>query len=230
VSTPRDFLSLVESCDTVTLSSESPILKTLLLAELVRACTGQGGQVFYLDFDLQFSSLTAVDENFCGDTLHLFAPAEKDVISSVVALLSDFSKPSKGGRGMVVVDSLNSLQNLLIFTDSNTDSMKANRESATLLTLLQQFAERRHCLLVIANLTRARPSNGSGGTAVWEKDIVGGRMSRLKSDAIVSLKQIENSGRPGVQCLVDYVRLEKRSSDLKGGISIELDLPDPILH
>lgn len=198
-----DFAYLIRQLDTTTISADTPIVKTLVAALLVEDFLRSGSTVYYLDCDLQYSSLLAQQDpaNVNYSSLHVFAPAEKEIIDKAAEMIS--RNETQNARGLVVIDSLNSLQDMLR-GDERNDSMKANHESATMLTLFQQFAERADCSLVITNLTRNRPSLSSAG---WEREISGGRMSRLKSDAIVSIKE-QNQGSD-VVCTLDYVKQKK---------------------
>ncbi len=220
----KELADALRQFHTVTLSADDAFLKTLTLWLLTMHFLASGESIYYFDCDLQYSGLLAQQyEGKCYEaSLHLFAPGEKDVLQSLVTLLS---LPQEKERGVIVVDSLNMLQDLLRSNDSK-DATKANHELATLLTLLQQFAERGNKLLIIANLTRPRP--GAEGSSIWERDIAGGRISRMKSDAIISIKSAEENQGRSIICTLDHLNEKQTSRNLREGTRYSIEIVDVI--
>jgi hypothetical protein len=200
--TISDLADDLKKFGTVTVSADSAPVKTAFLWLLTLHFLEKAKSTFYFDCDLQFSSLLAQQKKPIPNNslLQLCAPDERRIIDNAIAFLS-FTGEQEGG--LVVLDTLNTLQNLLRGNVSE-DPTKANHETATMLTLFQQFAEKGNKLLLVANLTRSRPPSGDGASN-WEKEITGGRMSRIKSDVIISVKALEQSSEPSISCDVEYV-------------------------
>ena len=97
-------------------------------------------------------------------------------------ILSVHKSNRKGG--LVVIDSLNTLQNLFSVLPSQTDSKVANHRSTIVVSAIQQIARFYSKSIVILNLTKMRPKKSEDGVT-WEREIVGGRMTRFKSDAVL---------------------------------------------
>jgi len=124
--------------------------------------------------------------------LRVYQPSEFGVVDAVIDVLSE-SDLRDGG--LIVLDSINTLQTLLRQKDDVTDSKKANHEAAILVTLLQQIAQRYSKLLIITNVSRARP-HSSEGSVSWAKEPVGGRMMRYKSGILLTvLDKIQHEER-----------------------------------
>ncbi len=170
----------LEKYKTVSIYSEDAMAKTYLLSILVEQSIARNGEIHYLDCDLQYSSMNCQNKgtNHLSSALNrglkLYVPAELGFTHSLVDLMS--SEPKKEA-GLVVLDSLNSMQNLLREQDPSIDWVKANHEAAIVLTLLQEFCSHHGKILIISNIARAKPSKTVSGS--WEKDISGGRMIRL---------------------------------------------------
>jgi hypothetical protein len=224
MSAVKELADALQQFHTVTLSADDAFLKTLTLWFLTMHFLVSGDSIYYFDCDLQYSGLLAqhYESKNYEASLHVFAPGEKEIVQSLVAFLS---LPQESERGIVVVDSLNTLQDLLRENDSK-DATRANHELATLLTLLQQFAERGNKLLIIANLTRPRP--GAEGSSVWQRNIAGGRISRMKSDAIISIKSAQENRRRSIICTVDYLNEKQTSRGLREGTRYSIEAADII--
>jgi hypothetical protein len=92
--------------------------------------------------------------------------------------------------GALILDSLNSLQNLLNDNQFNRGSKEANQKTALVVTVLQTMCRYYGKSLIVFNITKSRPRNlDEKSISFWEKTLVGGRMIRYKSDAILSFKQ-----------------------------------------
>jgi hypothetical protein len=215
----EDLAQGLKQFGTVTVSADTPLVKTAFTFLLTKYILSEGLDVLYFDCDLQFSSLLAQQEKFPAyrDRLKVVEPQEKEIVDSLAHFLS-LPQENNGG-GLVVIDTLNSLQNMLRQNLSG-DAMTANHDSATVLTLFQQFAEKGNKSLLIANLTRSRPPTVS--TAMnWEREITGGRMSRMKSDVILSVKQMDQKNL--ILCYVEYVK--PRDAELWEGENFVLEVP-----
>ena len=94
-------------------------------------------------------------------------------------------------EGFIVIDSFNMMQNLIALESSPHDSLVANRKSSVLISLIQQVARNRLNTLVVLSLAKSRPKRIEGDAVVWEKELVGGRMLKLKSDETLLLKVIQ---------------------------------------
>jgi hypothetical protein len=188
----QNLLSLPQ---TVTLAIDEPRIKPFLTQSLSAACIQSGHQLHYVDFDLQFSSMLqnlsskALDEMNDGGNLDVFQPREGEQAAlEVIDHVESLQKVKQGG--LVMLDSLNTLQNMLWKEQSPTAAQVANHKSAILITVLEQFAKFYSKTLLIVNITRSRPKTHADGreeqfSVVWEKEIVGGRMLRYKSNAVL---------------------------------------------
>jgi hypothetical protein len=201
----RDFVSLLqEEGGTITLSSQSPIIKTLILSAIVQEFEKRGQQIQYLDLDLQYSSMLASiaesrERDYLAGFLHIFRSRGVDTIDLVISLL-DF--PEVDRRGLVIVDSIGTMQSLLAQEGGNKiDYVKSNHETAILLTLIEEFARRNSKVLVIANVARPRPRIGVNNQR-WDIELAGGRMIKLKSDVIISATESAKDEVTKVQKIV----------------------------
>jgi hypothetical protein len=177
--------------------------KTQLLFAVVEEVLSKCRSVFYLDFDLQFSSALSFKlgkGRFHPDNnLHTMVFGESGMLDMWTSLVS--TEPSEPG-GIIVLDSLNSLLDLL----RGRDSLRSNHEASVLLTLLQQYARDYSLLLIISDIVRSKPAGGADSSP-WEKEIAGGRMIRSKSDVIISVKEGSGTSRSGTENLevvIDY--------------------------
>lgn len=175
---------------TVLIAYDDPQVKLDVVTEIIREFVKANQQVQYLDFDLQFSSLLQnlsireQDEFRSVQTL----PHLSNDISDVFALAQSCHQ-----GGIIIIDSFNTLQDLLLLGNLD-DSSKANHRTAVVLSLLQELATFYSKTLMILNLTRSRPRMVSE-VVRWERDIVGGRMARFKSDSILYARTTTKKGR-----------------------------------
>jgi hypothetical protein len=190
-----DILSSIddETGETITISFSLPMLKTLALECIIECFLRKSKLVHYLDLDLQFSCLI---ENFSTriipskNLLQIFRSNSLQVVDLILSLLNS-QHPEKGG--ILVVDSIGTLQTLLTWHQRDRmDFVKSNHEAAILLTLMQEFATRNSKILLITNVMRPRPNKNSTKRE-WDMEISGGRMIRLKSNAIISATGIRKS-------------------------------------
>jgi hypothetical protein len=143
-------------------------------------------QVHYVDIDLQYTSMLSNAPSFDDYTqkgLTVLRSGEHSIRDLFVTLLNSSGVEA---HGLVVLDSLNTLQTLLQEKESPIDYLNANHKAAILITLAQQFADRHSKVLILASVVRSRPREVEG-LEIWEKELSGGRMIRLKSDALVSV-------------------------------------------
>lgn len=216
-----DFLSRLEKCHVISLSSLNVVTKNQALNVITGTVFSHGKEVWYFDLDLQYSSTLMTMGGLTGkrlSLLHLFNPGDEETIDSLVALAA--SSPARAEEGgIVVLDSVNTLQLILREKDYRADSFKANHQASILITLLEMFASRSEKVLILSNLVRARPvAKGEGGSLSWEGELSGGRMIRQKSDAILSVSsensfsKLQGPSRPArIYIKVDAV--SKRCSD-----------------
>ena len=173
------------------ISADFPLVKLDFAFNFVKHCIELDLEVHYLDFDLILSSLmqnvSYSDYRNLSRGLQIFQPGENSVESSVTSLLGSLAKK----EGFIIIDSFNMMQNLIALESSPHDSLVANRKSSVLISLIQQVARNRLNTLVVLSLAKSRPKRMEGDTVVWEKELVGGRMLKLKSDETLLLKLVK---------------------------------------
>ena len=174
--------NILES-EIVSLAYNDPRIKVKTIQAIVFECLNSKQQVHYLDFDLQFSSmlqnLSKLEfERISKLDLNILQPSNniEDPILTV--------QESNRNGGLVVIDSLNTLQNLFSVSLSLTDAKTANHRATVLVSLIQQLARFYSKSILILSLTKMRPKKSDVGVT-WEREIVGGRMTRFKSDAVL---------------------------------------------
>ncbi len=182
-------------CLTITLSAQNPSLKTSMLYAIVKALCAEGKFVSYLDLDLQFSSMIAnrkVSETMSQSlaTLEVWRARDDRVFDSIVSFLS--RREMRNG-GVIIIDSVNTLQDLFKDSNSEQDSASANHKASITITLLQQLALHHARSLILSNIVRSRPLIREGEIA-WEKVLSGGRMIESKSDIVLSLNELRSVG------------------------------------
>ncbi|MGI0085777.1 MAG: hypothetical protein ACREBQ_11920, partial [Nitrososphaerales archaeon] len=152
------FLNSLSKCLTVTLSTQSAYLKTSVLFSIVNYLSSQDKRVDFLDLDLQFSSMLANLKTESALTsfekMMTYCPKESEVFDSIISLLS---QKDLGRGGAIIMDSINSLQDLLRQADNDPDSAKANHRAAIILTIFQELARNNSKLLILSNIVRSRP-------------------------------------------------------------------------
>ncbi len=188
VSDLKALVSSIEKCQTITLSSQLPIIKTSTLSMIVDEFLLMEKQVHYVDLDLQYSSMLCnglENQQRVNQLLEVFRSSDKSTVDLVISLLN--SSDSKT-QGIIIIDSINTLQTLLQEKEHKMDFVKSNHEAAVLITLIQEFASEYSKTLILANVTRPRPKEGQD-SRLWDREISGGRMIRLKSDAILSASE-----------------------------------------
>ena len=175
-----DLLSDISQCEIVTLATDVPAIKPRIMFELVSQSIKLGKQVIYLDFDLQFSSLLQ----------NLPANEYEDLDKELLQVIQprdwfDWYPPFRGklrDSGTVVLDSVNTVQNLIANKQISSGTMSANHHSAVLLSILQQLTRFNSKNIIAINLMRARPKFGQIQSSTWQREQVGGRKIRFKSD------------------------------------------------
>jgi hypothetical protein len=189
---------LVSGYATYTLAFDEPRIKPAVCLKLVSELLALGEDVMFLDFDLQFSSVLQNVEASRYDLirstglLHVLQPS--DEILEFVESLAEYKLHS---GGVLVLDSLNSLQNLLTGERIGEGSKEANQKTALIVTVLQGISRTFKKSLFIINVTKQRPKQTiQDNTALWEKTLVGGRIIRFKSDRVISLRREPH--RPGI--------------------------------
>jgi hypothetical protein len=173
-----DLIRDISSSEIISLAYDDPRIKLSMVQSIVEECLGST-QLQYIDFDLQFSSMLQNGDRKYNENLQLFQPGPS-VLDFVVPML----KTAKLG-GLVIVDTLNTVQNLFSLEPTPSDIKAANHRSAVLVSALQLLARSYSKTLILLNLTKQRPRKKADSTVTWERDIIGGRMTRFKSDAIL---------------------------------------------
>ena len=170
---------------TVTIAVEDPRIKPALVKKIVQELV-KSGKLFYFDYDLQYSSY-----------LQNISPGEYSSLISMglsvfqpnnvgADFVNSFEHPEEFGTGGVfVLDSINSMQAILSENASLRSAKTANYKAAFLVTILQLVARNFSKSVVIFDFTKSRPRPQANGSIVWEKELVGGRMIRYKSDLIL---------------------------------------------
>ena len=171
----------------VSLVYDDPRIKVKMVSEIVLQYLVAQKQVLYVDFDLQFSSLIQNLSEFTlrpfeSSNLHIIARKDPvEMLDSLVTLT--------GEGGLVVIDTLNTLQKMYLRFPTACEAKTANHRSAVLISAAQASCRFLKKSLLILNLTRSRPKEADQGVK-WERDIVGGRIIRFKSDLIISACEI----------------------------------------
>ena len=177
---------------TLTLVFDDPRIRPLVCLEIVRKFIASQLGVYYIDFDLQFSSLL---QNLDREEFDLIHDTGRLVVLQPSYDVFEFMEAIAGWRmqigGILILDSLNSLQSILTDDTSNKGSKIANQKTLLLITILQEISRFYSKSLIIINVTKSRPSKvNEKDSTFWEKTLVGGRMIKFKSDAILSVKQV----------------------------------------
>ena len=182
---------LTPRATTITLAFDDPRIKPLVSLRLIQKILESQKSVIYLDFDLLFSSFlqnlesSELDREITNRNLIVMQPTD-DILEFIRNIA--FEKMKQGGA--LILDSLNSLQNLLNDDEISRGSKEANQKTALVVTVLQNMCRYYGKSLIVFNITKSRPRNlDEKSISFWEKTLVGGRMIRFKSDAILSVKQ-----------------------------------------
>lgn len=194
------FQKLSEYGSTITIAADNPSLKTEFFVSSCISTRKTGLHVLYLDFDIQFSSYLSNYKVLRGlDTLGDAVKVNISDVKNIFANMTDFLVTNLSEKiGLVIIDSLNSLQNELKIENSASDSVTANHKVAILLTLLEILARKSTAMIWISNSLRNKPVL-SEASLQWDKVIVGGRMVQNRTDATVLLddSNIANLGHGG---------------------------------
>jgi hypothetical protein len=218
----------LEDCNTVTISSVEPFLKTALVLELVRRVLALRSAVQYIDLDLQFSSLV----RYAGSTesQRLLTPDISNVRDELTSFIAEQREKKLGSgktRALIVLDSMNTFQDLLVETPMERDPIRSNREAFLYVTLLQQAAKWTDSMVVVTNILRARPEESNGRTS-WTKHLVGGRMMTYKSDAVVFLNKSSKRRTDASDDIALLARVTKASKG-RGGESEDVLVSVPVM-
>lgn len=211
--TLRELLSELSDCEVVSFAYNDPRIKPKMMFAIVKESLVLRLPVEYIDFDLQFSSLlqNLPDDQFNGlsdELLRVFQPGSS-VVDFVVPLFNSGRR-----KGLIVIDSFNTVQNLLSQEPMVTDLKLANHKAAVLVSALQQFARANSQTIFLLNLTKSRPKRGKNSEVLWEKEVVGGRMTRFKSDVILFANQSSrDSGSVQIDVRVDTIASEAFRGD-----------------
>ncbi len=216
-----DFPSDISSAEVVSLAYDDPRIKLHLICQIVLQYLKIDRHVLYFDFDTQFSaSIRNAPQdhlaNLLSSRLSVITPKEPtDVL--------DFPTLSEK-RGLVVIDTLNTMQRLLLRTPTQSDARTASHRSAVLISALEVTFRALGKTLLIMSLTRSRPKKAGEGLT-WQRDIVGGRVSRFKSDLILRVEEKSSSGKsPGeITVKIDTVNSQRFKGDPEESYEIPLD-------
>lgn len=216
-----ELLSDTSDCEVVSLAYNDPRIKPKMMLAFVEECLKLNYQIDYLDFDLQFSSLLqnmpeSESKELSSAKVRVFQPGPN--VTDIVTSVAD----SHFGRSFLVIDSLNTVQNLLSRSPSPTDLKSANHRSAIFVSSMQQLARTNSQTILALNLTKSRPKKSNDSGVIWERELVGGRMTRYKSDAILSAKEFSDNENQSIRIRVQVNAVY--SSKFKGSERDEYEI------
>jgi hypothetical protein len=208
---------LAKNVLTITLAFDNPQIKPLVCRDIVERFISSHS-VVYFDFDLQFSSLLQnldqVSYERIAHTGKLLVLQPTNSVPDLLEILATFKPPS---GGVIVLDSLNTLQDLLTEGSSEKGSKVANQKTALIITLLQNYAQFLSKSLIIVNITKSRPKERiEKNSSDWEKKLVGGRMIKFKSDLIIFTRRSEQNPRE-----IEIIVQESNKDILKDSARLE---------
>ncbi|MHB1868625.1 MAG: hypothetical protein ACYCPP_06730 [Nitrososphaerales archaeon] len=214
--------NILES-EIVSLAYNDPRIKVKTIQAIVFECLNSKQQVHYLDFDLQFSSML---QNLSKSEFERISKLDLNVLQPGDNIEDPILTVQESNRkgGLVVIDSFNTLQNLFSVLPSPTDAKTANHRSTVLVSLIQQVARFYSKSILILSLTKMRPKKGADGVT-WEREIVGGRMTRFKSDAVLFATEefeVENKNRR-IEIEVDAISSEGFGGKMNDVFEISAD-------
>jgi hypothetical protein len=188
----------------VSLIYDDPRVKIKTIHQIVLQYLILKKQVLYIDFDIQFSSMVQnLSEKEFGvlSSLDLSILTPNDPMEIFDSLIT-----SPNESGLVVIDTLNTMQRLFLHGPTDVDARTANHKSAVLISAIQETIRPFRKTLMILSLTRSRPNQADEGVT-WHRGLAGGRMARFKSDLILTAQEITGSGNivPRVELSVDAV-------------------------
>jgi|GEM_PF-1995302 hypothetical protein len=193
----EELLGEIFSFGTLSISSREPIFKTIGLTCLAKAALDSDMQVTYLDFDLQFSSLYSCIQDSLKQSnvftrLDIIRPSSAKFERELIDFIASLQSAKRSERGLVILDSLNSFEHLLVAMDGRYDWVAANRLAFLYLTLLQMQTKSLGMTLIISNLLRSRPPRSPAHDRQWSAELVGGRLVTQKSKAILYIETSKN--------------------------------------
>jgi hypothetical protein len=181
-----DFSVDIAALETVSLAYDDPRIKLQIMYQFVVQQLSHSWSVLYVDVDAQFSALLANLRQIAFDR---YPSANFNVIAPVDPFaMFDFILTMPPGRGVVVIDTLNTLQRMLLRVPTKADAKTASHRLAVIMCALEETCRSLGKTVLILNLTRSRPKEDYDGLN-WERDIVGGRVSRFKSDLILRARE-----------------------------------------
>jgi hypothetical protein len=199
---------------------EDPRIKLTTMAAIVETYLKKGLQVHYLDYDLQYSSLL---QNSDQMSTELGANSNLLVLQPKVqiAIPGEIFKTARK-TGAVIIDSLNTMQSLFAVEPSTANLITANKRTALLISAIQLVSRSFSKTMLLSSIARQRPSK-TESEPVWERTIVGGRMTDFKSDVIIS-GRLDIEGRPAPRRIIISVN-EVMSKSFRGSVSDEYEVP-----
>jgi hypothetical protein len=220
--TLKDFSLDISDLETVSLAYDDPRIKLQITYQLVVQQLSQNGTVLYIDVDAQFSALLC---NLPKDRINSLPPAYLKVITPDDPLaIFDYVLTMPAGKGMVLIDTLNTMQRMLLRVPSKTDAKTASHRLAVIMSALEETCRSVGKTILILNLTRSRPKEDYDGLK-WERDIVGGRVSRFKSDLIIRARENalpeKNFREIGLQ--VEAIQSDRFAGNQEGTYKIPID-------
>ena len=196
----------ISESEIISLVYNDPRIKPKMMEAMVNQSLDLKHQVQYVDFDLQFSSLlqnlsNSKFKHIFNENLQILQPGP--TVTDFIIPVSQVARD----EGLIVIDSLNTLQNMLSLEPTATDLKSANHRSAVLVSALQQLARSYSKTIILLSLTKSRPIKSDDMEVTWEKGIIGGRMTRFKSDAILLANEetSENSQAVRIKISVDSI-------------------------
>jgi len=175
---------------TTTLVIEDPRMKPALMRKVVSNMI-EIAPICFIDFDLQFSSLlqNAPNEFYARLVSNGLLVIQPD--NDLTELVNFLAIPGFiRDRGVIILDSFNSLQNLLSSNSSPQRLKTANYRSFLLISVIQMIGRFYSNSMMIVNVAKSRPRL-QDHTTIWEKVLVGGRMMKYKSDSIILASEME---------------------------------------
>jgi hypothetical protein len=196
----------ISESEIISLVYNDPRIRPKMMEAIVNQSLGLKHQVQYIDFDLQFSSLL---QNLSNSKFRLIVNENLQILQPGPTVTDFFPFVFQAARneGLIIMDSLNTLQNMLSLEPTITDLKSANHRSAVLVSALQQLARSYSKTIILLSLTKSRPVKSDDVEVTWEKGIIGGRMTKFKSDTILLANEemSENGQAARIKVSVDTI-------------------------
>ena len=211
----------ISESEIISLVYNDPRIKPRMMEAIVNQSLDLKHQVQYIDFDLQFSSLLQNLSNskfrqIVNENLQILQPGP-----TVTDFIPPVFQVARNG-GLIILDSLNTLQNMLSLEPTITDLKSANHRSAVLVSALQQIARSYSKTIILLSLTKSRPIKSDDMEVTWEKGIIGGRMTKFKSDVILLANEETSESSQAVRIKVSVDTITSKAFRGKEGDEYEI--------